>query len=271
MGFATVQTDLAPLYERPTLQSACIDEALFGMSVQVIEEKGGWCYLRTDYGIEGYTACQNLNTDADVALAWKKYDKSVVLASYIDVLGAAAFSAQRLASVPRGGLLVALGQPAQGWQKVGLTDGTTGYTRASYIGEAIKNWAELSPADMRWNIVESALAYNGAAYREGGRTPLGIDAVGLAAMAYHLNGVNIARQPFLKPGGALHSANLDAMDEGDLLYFPDSIGIFMGDGKFIHATTEEGIEGVIVSSLRQRDAEYRPEFAEHIVGVASLF
>lgn len=273
MALATVVSDIAPLYEKSSTENKRLDEVLFGMSVQVIDEsESGWCYLRTEYGTEGYSpaACFEINTE--VASAWRKYPKNVVLAPYIDVQQNAVAEAARIASVPRGGLVVPLGQPGiNGWQKVGLPTGAVGYTRSSYIGEAITDWTKISPADMRWNIVETALSYNGTALRTGGRTPLGIDAIGLASMAYLLNGVNIHRDLFIKPGLALHSIPQKRMEEGDLIFFQSSVGVYMGDNRFVHATDYAGGEGVVVSSLRSKDNDFRGDLAKQIVSIGSLF
>lgn len=273
MGQATIQKDVSPLFEKPTLESERVDEVLYGMSVQVIEESNtGWCYVRTEHNTQGYMVTANINLSAEVAVAWKKYKKSLVLAPYIDIQQHPKGDSPRILSLPRGGQVVALKAPdIGGWQKVGLANGVMGYTRASYLGEVIADWAQLSEDDMRWNLVESALAYNGTAYRVGGRSPLGIDAVGLVAMTYQLNGVAVYREPFFKVGTALRRIEPDAVEEGDVLYFRDSIGIFMGDGHFVHATEFKGGEGVVVSSMRPRDEDYRADLAEHIVGAASLY
>lgn len=273
MGQATVQKDIAPIFERPTLESVRVDELLYGMSVQVMEEsETGWCYVQSEYGTQGYMPTPNLSLNVDVALAWMKYKKSVALAPYIDVQQHPKADASRILSVPRGGYVVALKAPdIGGWQKVGLANGMMGYTRAAYLGEVIDDWKTLSEDDMRWNLVESALAYNGTAYRIGGRSPMGIDAVGLAAMTYLLNGVSIPREAFFKVGSALHSISPKEIEEGDLIYFRDSVGVYMGDGHFVHATEYIGSEGVVVSSLRPQDEDYRQDLAEHIVGAASLY
>lgn len=272
MGLATIKADIAPLYERPSLESTRLDEVLYGMSVQLIQEmEGGWSYLRSEYGTEGYTPTALLETDAEVAAAWRKYQKVTVLAPYIDVQAQNLATAHRLVSVPRGGILVALGKPGiDGWQKVGLTGGAVGYTRASYLGEVITDWNSLAQEDMRWNIVETALSYNGAAYRTGGRTPLGIDGVGLAAMAYLLNGVAIPHDTVVRPG-VLHQVEPAKMGEGDILYFHSGMGIYIGEDKFVHATDFVGDEGVLVNSLNSKDEEYRPDLAGHIQQVGSIF
>ena len=273
MGLATIVVDVAPIFEKPSTDSLRCDEALYGMSVQVIQEsQSGWCYLRTDYGMEGYCPTSCLETDAETAAAWRKYRKMTVLAPYIDVQKQARKEAPRAVSLARGSILVPLGSAeTEGYVKVGLPNGGVGYTRASYLGDVITDWSKMGEEDMRWNIVETALAYNGSAYRQGGRSPMGIDGVGLAAMSYYLNGVAIPRETFIKPGTALHAIKLDEADEGDLLYFSDGVGVYMGNGKFVHASSASGMEGVMVSSMREKDPEYVPELAQHIVSVGSIY
>ena len=272
MGLATVVTDIAPIYERPSVESERTDEVLYGVSVQVIQESDtGWCYLRTEHGTEGYTPMACLERNAEVAAAWRKYKKVTVLAPYVDVQKKIGATAPRVASLPRGGILVQLDTEAEGWVKVGLANGGVGYTRGSYLGEVISNWKSLAPADMRWNIVETALSYSGTTFRAGGRSPLGMDSAGLVAMAYLLNGVSVPREVFLKPGGNLQSIKREALDEGDVIFFRESAGVYMGDGKFVHATELAGHEGVVVNSLRQKDEDYRADLANHIVAIGSLY
>lgn len=273
MPLATVHVDIAPIYTEPSQESYRLDEVLYGMSVQVLENsERGWCYARTEYGTEGFMLLASLNTDFEVASAWHNYKKQVVLAPYIDVLAADTHDAPRIASLPRGGLLVALGRPLDdAWQKVGLATGKKGFTRLSYIAPEIQDWSSLSEEDMRWNLVETALSYNGSSYRAGGRTPLGIDNVGLVAMTYLLNGVIVEQAVSFTPGKALRRIRFEAMQEGDVLYFEDSLGIYIGENRFVHATEYPGNEGVVVSSLRPRDDDYRPDLADHIQGVASLY
>ena len=273
MGLASVRVDTAPLYERPSADSLRLDEVLYGMSVQVIQESDtGWCYLRTEHRTEGYAPIGCLLTDPEVAAAWRKYKKMVTLAPYIDVQSASQTEAPKVVSVPRGGILVALGTAGiDGWQKVGMVDGAVGYTRASYMGEAITDWQAIPEDDMRWNLVETALSYNGAALRTGGRTPMGIDAMGLIAMSYLLNGVVVPHTPGFRQGDVIHQVPEGRMGEGDILFFRSSAGIYMGEDKFVHATDLAGGEGVVVSSLNSRDENYRGDLAGQIVAVAGLY
>lgn len=273
MGLATVRGDYIPVYEKPAAGSLRVDEVLYGMSVQLVQQsESGWSYVRTEYGVEGYTPTQGLETDEQVAAAWRKYKKSVVLAPYIDVQAEPAMASPRMVSLPRGGILVALGNPGMdGWQKVGLAAGAVGYTAASYIGEAITAWEQQPEDDLRWNIVETALSYSGAALRAGGRTPQGMDAVGLVAMSYAMNGVSVPRSPRMRQDGVLRPIKQKRMGEGDVLFFANTVGIYMGEGRFVHATDKVGSEGVVVSSLRPKDEDYRGDLAGGIAAVGSIF
>ncbi len=272
MGLASVVLELAPVYRRPSVESKRLDEILYGMSVQVLQSsQTGWCYVRSEYGVEGYTPSACLLEDEAVAAAWRKYPKMIVLAPYIDIQSEAKEYAARMVSLTRGGILVQLNAVEDGFVKVGLPNGGVGYTRESYLGEAIENWTLLPQVDMRWNLVETALSYNGTAYRAGGRSPLGLDAAGLVAMSYQLNGVSVPREVFFKPGGHIQPVPATRMDEGDILYFHDTAGIYIGEGKFVHSTQEKGFEGVVISSLRAKDEDYHQVLSSQLVAVASLY
>ncbi len=273
MGLATVMNDIAPVFERPQPDCVRLDEVLYGMTVQLVQQSDtGWCYVRTEYSTEGYMPTAALQTDNNVATAWRRYKKVTVLAPYIDIQSRAETSAPRVVSVPRGAVLVTLGKPGEGgWQKVGLVNGAVGYTRASYLGEVITDWQAMSEEDVRWNVVETALSYNGTAFRAGGRSPLGMDALGLVAMAYLMNGILLPRSATLREGGPLKQIPAKDLNEGDVLYFNGSMGIYMGDDHFVHATSAVGGEGVVVSSMRPKDEDYRGDLAENIVAVASVY
>lgn len=272
MALASILIDIAPIYTEASIETVRLDEVLFGMTVEVLQESNKFCKVRTEYGTEGYIETPLLGLNNEIATSWKKYKKQIVVAPYIDIQKAPAKGSVIIASVPRGGVVVPLGAiDSSGWQKVGIPTGATGYTRASYLAPLVQDWMTVSQSDMRWNIVEAALTYNGSAFREGGRTILGIDGIGLAAMSYWLNGVSIARENFVKPGTALHVIPKEKMDEGDIIFFENAIGIFMGGDKFVYACEKLGAEGVFVGSFDPDDAEYKADLANQISSVGSLF
>lgn len=99
------------------------------------------------------------------------------------------------------------------------------------------------------SIVESAEAYLGVPYKWGGTTDKGFDCSGFVQKAYKDAGYSIGRTTQLQ---ALDGEEVEDYEPGDILCFGRSkwnifhTGIYIGDGKFIHASSPEG---VIVSEL----------------------
>lgn len=99
------------------------------------------------------------------------------------------------------------------------------------------------------SIVESAEAYLGVPYKWGGTTDKGFDCSGFVQKAYKDAGYSIGRTTQIQ---ALEGEEVEDYVPGDILCFGHSkwnifhTGIYIGDGKFIHASSPEG---VIVSDL----------------------
>lgn len=99
------------------------------------------------------------------------------------------------------------------------------------------------------SIVESAEAYLGVPYKWGGTTDKGFDCSGFVQKAYKDAGYSIGRTTQLQ---ALEGEEVETYAPGDILCFGRSrwnivhTGIYIGDRKFIHSSSPEG---VIVSEL----------------------
>lgn len=86
-------------------------------------------------------------------------------------------------------------------------------------------------------IVNNALQYLGVPYVWGGSTPEGFDCSGLVQYVYAQCGISVPRVSYDQQAAAT-PISLVALQPGDLVFWGDSayhVGIYIGDGMYIHA------------------------------------
>jgi cell wall-associated NlpC family hydrolase len=102
-------------------------------------------------------------------------------------------------------------------------------------------------------VADLAQQYVGSPYRWGGASPAGFDCSGFVMWIYAQFGVAV---PHNEAGELASGAPVGSEDlqPGDILVFantyrrgPSHAGIYLGDGRFVHAADES--HGVIVSNL----------------------
>lgn len=85
---AIVNTAICPLYAGPGQETGIVDEALYGMVVDILEEPApGWYRVRTPYRYEGTSSAAHLLVGDEGAAAWAALPKQVVRnKNFCDVL-----------------------------------------------------------------------------------------------------------------------------------------------------------------------------------------
>jgi cell wall-associated NlpC family hydrolase len=113
------------------------------------------------------------------------------------------------------------------------------------------------------HLVAQAMSYLGTPYRRGGSSRQGVDCSGLVGAVYSQEGLDLPRTAAEQFARGEKVAESD-LRPGDLVFFHNTykrgishVGIFIGDGRFIHAAGHR--EGVIVSDLTR--PYYRARFA----------
>lgn len=155
------------------------------------------------------------------------------------------------------------------WYKVSY-NGKTGYVHSDYMSLTYGSLPEQSSAtELGKQIADEALSYLGTPYVWAGTSPSGFDCSGLVYYAYASCGVSITRtaESIYSCGSYVEKAELQI---GDTVHFTgrnsggkiDHVGIYIGDDKFVHASSSS--EGVIISEL---SSDY---YTEHYYGARRI-
>ncbi|WP_107923803.1 C40 family peptidase [Lysinibacillus parviboronicapiens] len=268
---AIVTSMIANLYAEPNGTSELIDELLYGMPVQIIEELDDyWLHVQTTYQYQGYCRKVNLLRDNVKTSAWRLEATHVISQSFADILQHPRIQSSKLITLVKGSIVRDLQDEAldSQWASIQLATGERGYLRKKWLTEKIAD-NSLSEQEFRENVVQTALSYVTTPYRWGGKSPLGIDCSGLCSMAYMLNGVLIFRDAKIVEGFPIKEIALAQMQKGDLLYFPGHVALYIGDSLYVHASLD-GNE-VNINSLNAQHPLYREDLATTITAVGSFF
>lgn len=245
-----------------------IDEALYGMEGELLEVCRGWGKVRMFYGYDGWIPEKCWMT------CRKKGQRKTVSALFADVKKKPDVRSENLFSVPRGSCLDT-GETKGIWRRVFLPDGREGFvTEASLLSESETD-KKLSGREeenrLRSRVIQTALGYLGVPYRWGGKTPQGIDCSGLVQMAYMLNSIVIYRDAKIVPGYPVRRIPEKRKKPGDLLYFPGHVAMYLGDGRYLHATAASDAYCVTINSLDPEDGIYREDLAGKLLMAGSVF
>lgn len=271
----------------PFASQVLIDEGLYGMEASILEAGEQCAHIRMEYGYEGWVDSRGLT-----ACLWPEdLEKMWVFRNQIDILEKCEVDSACLMSLPKGSVLClakdqlmpneagAMTALPKGWIKVVLSDGTSGYTKESFLTPYLKELSAQTIQDahmeeaFRASLVSVCQSYLGTTYRWGGKTPQGIDCSGLVAMAYRFNGVTIYRDAAIKEGFPLHPIERECMKAGDLLFFKGHVAMYAGGERelYLHSTAKAGDDGFAVNSLKEGDPLYREDLAKGILEIGSIF
>lgn len=131
---------------------------------------------------------------------------------------------------------------------------TTSETKVTETKQTNKENTNTTSSNKGQQVADYAKQFIGCKYVYGGSSPKGFDCSGLTMYVYKQFGVSLSHSATAqsKVGSKVNKSDLQP---GDLVFFKDyrtnkgigHVGIYIGNGKFVHASTER--TGVITSNI----------------------
>jgi cell wall-associated NlpC family hydrolase len=127
---------------------------------------------------------------------------------------------------------------------------------------SLSNAAKQPVTSVQKGVIRTALSLKGTPYRFGGMTPEGFDCTGFVNYVYRNSaGIVLPRESHDLVRAGKHVPAADLLP-ADIVYFkiehqkPLHIGIYLGDGKFIHAPSTRGKVNIQSLSLNYWKSRY---------------
>ncbi|MEZ0536238.1 NlpC/P60 family protein [Caldicellulosiruptoraceae bacterium PP1] len=183
-----------------------------------------------------------------------------------------------LKSLTLGEKLTIISKDANGWLKVKTKDGVIGYiayylvkenntskilvstnTTRTNITKTSRSLLDRSSMNKAYNVIEFAKKYLGVRYRYGGESPItGFDCSGFVQFVYRNFGINLERTAASMAYSNGIKISYSELQPGDLVFFDtdggrnyiNHVGIYIGGGEYIHASSARG--QVSISNLTSK-------------------
>jgi hypothetical protein len=211
----------AALMTKPDRGALQGSELLMGEAFTVYDEKDGWAWGQGAHdGYVGYVAAKALGPGEPKPTHWVTAARALVFPDPKGEYPAArGFSMRALVAVE--GIAGDYARLAQG-----------GWMFAGHLAPL---------AETRADFIATAKAFLGTPYLWGGRGGLGIDCSGLIQIAMAAAGVDCPRDSDQQRDALGDEVEIPddpaTLAAGDVFFFPGHVGFYLGQGRFLHASS----------------------------------
>ncbi len=269
-SYSTAKTgttgDGAILRMGPSTKFAVVTKPGSGVKAKVTGVYGNWYEVNIDgkYGYMNKSVLTVGTTNTVPAPSETMDETGYVNGSSVRMRSGPSTSYATIGYYDRGTQVKITGKTGN-WYAVTI-DGKSGYMSASYV--KLKTDTDNTGTELGRQIVATAKQYLGVPYVYGGASPKGFDCSGLVYYVYGQYGYNLQRGAGSQYRTDGKHVDKDELQPGDLVFFSDNVdpighvGMYIGDGQFIHASSGKG--QVIITDL---DSYY---YAEHYTGAKRI-
>ena len=252
--------------EEPSPGAELGTQILLGHCFRILKSRGAWSYVQSNDGYLGWMERdQFIPCTFETATAWSNATK-VIVTTFADHVWQDRGKTLPVCDVVPGCLLKKIGAESNLMQ-VGLADGRNGYITTSSVTD-FEDWKK-SRTPTADSIEKTAKSLLGVPYLWGGTSTKMLDCSGFTKTVYFLNGVDLLRNAshqFRQGTPVEPGQKLENLKKGDLLFFGRKnegkpkvthVGIYLGDGLFIHSSGLVHISSLDPSSPLRDEARIR--------------
>jgi cell wall-associated NlpC family hydrolase len=240
---AVIVRTVENMYSAPALDKDVVSQATLGQIVAVLDTRGPFRRIETPDHYRGWIRAAALLHYLGPAAP--RYASKGPVAEVVNLMAnvyreASVTSARPKTQAPLGARLEVMGAVKEGWHRVRLPDGESGFVQAGDV--RLANAADKRTRGSETELVANARRFLGVPYLWGGMTAHGLDCSGLMSLVFRVNGVELLRDADLQfDDPSLQMVERADLRSGDLVFFGKKkvthVGLYVGDGRFLSATT----------------------------------
>ncbi|MBC8182477.1 C40 family peptidase [candidate division KSB1 bacterium] len=257
--YGVVTISVAQVRKQPDVYYEIITQELLGKEIRILKKDGIWFYCQFEDNYIGWIMESSVASgDKKFIEQWREQPKLIITASCGQILQkASGKNNYPVCDVVLGNKMINLGIENNLFH-VQLPDGRKGYIKNNMAMD-VEKFNEL-PKGKAKDLIHLAYSFMGIPYFWGGKSPKGFDCSGFVQTIYKMNGFQLQRDANMQVNQGkevLIDGSLDNLKSCDLLFFGENlehithVGMYLGEGKFIHA------DGMVqINSLNPGDKDY---------------